>query len=126
MLADELRHVKDREAQLMGILKIGHETSIRGEGISLAEALERTGYKSLRKTFAQNDLTAIILKHPEITSEWLAYSEDKRTGGGWYILAKGEIGQIDNPESIKHFDAIEEAVSEYVVRELDFWSTVKK
>lgn len=118
--------MKDREAQLLDILKIGHETSIRSEGISLAEALERTSYKSLRKTFSQNDLLTIIKEYPEITSEWLAYSEEKRTSGGWYILEKPEIGQIDNPESIKHFDSIEEAVSEYVVRELDFWSTDNK
>jgi hypothetical protein len=118
--------MKDREAQLLDILKIGHETSIRGEGISLAEALEQTSYKSFRKTFSKSDLMTIIKEHPEITSEWLAYSEDKRTSGGWYILDKPEIGQVDNPESIKHFNSIEEAVSEYVVRELDFWSKDNK
>ena len=52
------------------------------------------------------------------------YSEDKRTSGGWYVRETGEIGQVDDPNSRMHFATIEEAVAEYVVRELDFWATV--
>lgn len=117
--------MKERESQLLDVLKIGHETSMRGEGISLREALKRTDYKKLRKTFGPNDLVEIVKAHPEISKQWIAYSEDKRTSGGWYLLDKSEIGQIEDPESRKHFDSIEEAISEYVVRELDFWANLK-
>ena len=116
--------MKDRDAQLINVLKLGHETSMRGEGISLREALKRTDYREFRKTFGPNDLVAIVKTHPEISNEWIAYSQGKRTSGGWYLLDKSEIGQIGNPESRKHFDSVEEAVSEYVVRELDFWANL--
>jgi hypothetical protein len=117
--------MKDHDAKLLDILKIGHDTSMRGEGISLCEALKRTHYKELRKTFGPNDLIAIVKAHPEISNEWIMYSEDKRTSGGWYLHEKQEIGQIDDPGSRKKFNSIEEAVSEYVVRELDFWASQK-
>lgn len=115
----------DREAQLLDVLRIGHETSMRGEGISLREALMRRSYNEFRKTFGPVDLIEVVKTHPEITAQWIAYSEDKRTSGGWYLLRHLEIGQVGNPESRKQFDSIEEAVAEYVVRELDFWSSIR-
>ena len=113
-----------RDKKLLNILKIAHVTSIRGEGISLLEALMRTHYRELRKNFYPNDLVSILEAHPEISKEWVLYSEDKRTSGGWYLLDKFEIGQVGKPESTKYFNSIEKAVAEYVVRELDFWASI--
>jgi len=50
------------------------------------------------------------------------YSADKRTSGGWYITEGWTIGQVDDPSSVIHIKFDAEAVAEYVVRELDFWS----
>jgi hypothetical protein len=47
-------------ALLREILKIGHETSIRGAGISLRDALTRSQYKDLRPSFGPEDLLPII------------------------------------------------------------------
>jgi len=115
----------EREAQLFEVLKIGHETSMRGEGISLRDALARTRYKELRVDFGPRDLVFIINAHPSLSEEWILYSQDKRTRGGWYLLEEGEIGQVGFPESRTHFDLLSEAVAEYVVRELDFWVGVR-
>jgi len=115
----------DRDTQLMKILRSGHLTSMEGEGISLHEALERTNYIELRKTFGQDDLIEIIRKHPVLVSDWFAYSEDKRTSGGWYLKKPSEIGQVGNPDSRKSFDSFEEAVAQYVLKELDFWAAVQ-
>jgi len=57
-----------------------------------------------------------------LLEEWLAYSEDKRTTGGWYLLRSGEIGRVGDPDSRKFFECLEQAVADYVVRELDFWA----
>lgn len=112
----------NRETQLLRILRIGHETSMRGAGISLVEALARAHFKELRAAFGPRDLLPLIKANRALAEEWLAYSEDKRTSGGWYLLKPGEIGQVGAPDSRMRFDSLEEAVAEYVVRELDFWA----
>jgi hypothetical protein len=108
-----------RDDQLLRILRIGHDASMRGEGISLIEALRRTGYQENRGQFGEPDLLRLIRANPDLVEQWLSYSEDKRTSGGWYILRNGEVGRVDAPGSSLRFESIEEAVAGYVVRELD-------
>lgn len=116
----------DHDADLLGILRIGHETSVRGAGLSLGEALRRTRYKDRRACFGPADLRPLLNAHPGLSEEWLAYSEDKRTSGGWYLLRSGEIGRVGDPASRKSLECLEEAVAEYVVRELDFWADLQE
>lgn len=113
------------ENELLDILRIGREASMRGEGISLREALARTRYGDLRPSFAPADLVSIIQNYPEVIEEWMLYSEDKRTSGGWYLLRDGKIGKVGDTESQKSFASLGEAVAEYVVRELDFWVSLE-
>jgi len=115
----------DKEhSQLLQILKIGHDTSIRGEGISLRDAIKRTNYLENRKQFDSGDLVKIINEIPELKHEWLMYSEDKRTSGGWYLRENGEIGQVSDPDSLIQSNTFTEAVAEFVIRELDYWSKI--
>ena len=110
--------------QLLAILRIGNDSSMRGEGVSLEQALSRVDYLNIRGQFSSQDLIPLIQEHREFMDQWIMYSEDKRTSGGWYVTEAGEIGQVDTPSSIMGFASVEEAVAEYVVRELDFWTTV--
>jgi hypothetical protein len=110
--------------KLLAILRIGHDTSMRGEGVSLSRALSRVNYVEARKQFTSQDLVPLIQKHQEFIDQWLMYSEDKRTSGGWYVTKAGEVGQVDDRNSIMRFATIAEAVAEYVVQELDFWVAV--
>jgi hypothetical protein len=111
----------DRDARLGAILRIGHDVSLRGDGISIKDALARVHYLTYRPTFKASDLRALIDTHPALIEEWLAYSEDKRTSAGWYVLRSGEIGQALKPESRITYSCMSEAVSEFV-RELDHWT----
>jgi len=95
--------------------------SIRGDGLSLRDALSRADYVRLRKNLSPADLLPLLMANPTLVRQWIAYSEEKRTTGGWYLTAGPEIGTIDSPRAKIHFDSIEVAVSEYVLRELDFW-----
>ncbi len=104
---------------LLRILKIGHDTSSRGVGLSLREALRQTRYRELRAGFQESDLLALVKANPSVVEEWLAYSEDKRTSGGWYVLRDGQVGQVDVPAALIQFPSLEEAIAGYVVRELD-------
>lgn len=114
----------DRDKKLLGILKIGHDTSMRGAGISLREAQARYDYKGLRPSFGPRDLLPLVLAHEEIIEEWIAYSEDKRTSAGWYLERNGRIGRIDVPHTPLQFASLAEAVANYVVHELDSWAAV--
>ncbi|MDX2050742.1 MAG: hypothetical protein SFV15_00005 [Polyangiaceae bacterium] len=109
-------------SELLAILSIGHDTSMRGEGISLREALARTHYAALRADFAAADLLPLLSANHALIQQWVAYSEDKRTSGGWYLTGAGEIGTVEAPRGKGHFGCLEEAVAEYVLRELDFWA----
>ena len=60
----------------------------------------------------------------QFVEQWLAYSEDKRTDGGWSVLRDSEIGRVDVEQTGLRFESMAEAVAEFVVRELDFWASV--
>lgn len=111
---------------LLAILRVGHETSTRGTGLSLIEALRQVHYADRRASFGPADLSPLIIAHPELLESWFAYSEDKRTSSGWYLSRSGEIGRVSDSESHARFESLEEAVAEYVVRELDFWAGLQE
>lgn len=123
-VADFVNEIERRDEDLLGILPIGHETSIRGAGLSLKDALSRTCYRELRPQFEESDLLVHLRDHPAVIEEWLLYSEDKRTDGGWYLLQDGTIGQVHRPGEELRFPSLEQAVAAYVVRELDFWANL--
>jgi hypothetical protein len=104
----------------MAILRIARDTSSRGKGLSMKDALARTGYVAHRPNFTIQDVHALIAAHPALLEEWLAYSDDKRTDDGWYVLRDAEIGQVRKPSAQRSYATIEEAVAQFVVCELDF------
>ena len=76
--------------ELIAILKIGHESSMRGAGRSLRDLLQATRYRELRPGLNEEILLRAIQRDPNLVEEWIAYSEDKRTTGGWALSRWGE------------------------------------
>jgi hypothetical protein len=114
------------ESQLCRILSIGHDTSMRGEGISLRDALHRADYRRVRESFGARDLLPFLRSNPDFIEQWLSYSEDKRNCDGWWVCRENPaVGRVDAPEQLVRFNSVEEAIAEYVVRELDFWSSMR-
>jgi hypothetical protein len=105
---------------ILAILRIGHDASIRGLGLSLRDALARTNYAAARSHLTAEALLPFIKRHPELMEQWILFSEDKRTDGGWYLTREAEIGSVFENRRTK-FSSQEAAVAEYVLRELDFW-----
>ncbi len=99
---------------------------MRGAGLSLKEALSVTEYALLRKSFGPPDLLPLIEARPGSCEEWLGYSRDKRTSEGWYLSEKYQVGRAGSDEEPIQFNSLEQAVAEYVVRELDFWAAVSE
>jgi hypothetical protein len=105
--------------RLVAILRIAH--SVCG-GLALPDALARSGYATYRSSFGAPEVQAALAAHPALVEEWLAYSQGKQTDAGWYVLRDGEIGQLQHPRSQRSYASIEEAVAQFIVRELDFWA----
>jgi hypothetical protein len=121
---DHVLELESCEREVLAILEIGRETTGRDAGLSLHEALSHTRYREVRPLLNESNLLAVLKDRPALVEDWLAYSEDKRTSGGWYVLRSGVIGQVGRPLSTITFSSIAEAVAAYVVRELDFWAGV--
>jgi hypothetical protein len=119
-----IEELDQRDRELLAILRIGHDTSMRGEGLSLRDALTRTRYRELRQEFQESDLLRHLQADASLVDEWLAYSEDKRTEGGWFLLRTALVGQIRRPAESIQFSSLENAVAAYVIRELDFWASI--
>ncbi len=68
----------------------------------------------------------VVTAHPALIEQWLSFSEDKRTTGGWYVARDGKVGQVLQPKTERRFATIQDAVAEYVVLELDFWSQISE
>ena len=115
--------MKLRPELILDILNIGHATSMRGEGISLREALARCNYRHVREHLDRKDLIPLLHANPDLIQQWLAYCEDKRTSGGcWVSEETCEVGSLESTEPSLKCDSVADAVAEFVIRELDSWS----
>jgi hypothetical protein len=112
------------ETGLRAILDIGRECSIRGSGRSLATMITETDYLIVRPSLEPSSLLPLLQANSQLVEDWISYSQDKRTSGGWYIVDR-QIGQVGDPKSVRSFSTLCEAVSNYVIAELDFWSSVE-
>ena len=108
--------------RLIAILRIAQQLAARGGAASLEESLAHAGYAAHRPNFEVADVRALLKAHPLLLEQWLAYAEDKRTDQGWYVLRDGEIGQVTRPSAQRSYATIDEAVAEFIVRELDYWA----
>lgn len=111
------------ENRLLTILRIASDVSSRGEGISLREAISRTDYKPLRQKFNTADLIPVIEANPQLAAEWVAYSQDKRTSFGFWIDHDSlKVGTLASGQTVVQYPSLEEAIAQFIVQELDFWS----
>jgi hypothetical protein len=93
-------------------------------GRSLRDLIAETGYRELRPTLSRQDVADHLARHPGLVLEWLRYSEDKRTSGGWYLLHPATgwvVGRLAGPDQERElrFTTGPEACAEFILRELD-------
>ncbi len=116
----------DSADRILDVLRIAKMTSGSGEGISLFDALRRTNYASVRKEFEANDLVPLLHAYPELVDQWTLFCANKRCGGWWVDTQSRTVGWIKDVgrpllvhKEILSFPSLEEAVAEFVVKELD-------
>jgi len=106
--------------RLDAICRIPHTLSKR----SLRDAVTDTGYQDLRPALGRDDLAGHLSRHPKLVLDWLRYSQEKRTSGGWYLMRSAQdwvVGRLAGPESERElrFGAGPDACAEFILRELD-------
>ncbi len=113
------------EDALLQILSIPHAIAPEGGGLSLNQAKARANLRALRAQLKTQDILSALQARPKLAEAWLQYSWDKRTTG-WYVDAAAggfEVGKVDRagevrPGSFFRFETLEEAVAEFILREL--------
>ena len=91
---------------------------------SLRDLVSESGYRELRPTLTREQVADHLARHPGLVLDWLRYSEDKRTSGGWYLLHPSSgwiVGRLEGPEHAREFrfGSGPEACAEFILRELD-------
>ena len=93
---DEIARVMIKDVELLPIIQIARNVSARGLGLSMQNAIQETGYAKLRSKLDSAQLVRILREHPDYVTDWLIYSVDKRTAGGWYLIENTkEIGALE-------------------------------
>lgn len=109
-----------KDVDLLPIIQIAFNVSGRGLGLSLQDAIQKTDYAILRPKIDTKQLVRLLRELPDYVTDWIMYSEDKRTPGGWYLLEKSkEIGALEIARSRKRHKSIEDAVANFILKELD-------
>jgi hypothetical protein len=101
---------------------------VRCEGMSLRDAIAGSGFHNVRDQLTEGDLAAYLAEQPEVAKAWWAFSEDKRTKGGWALVEQGSRWALsepfpspESPGTSREFDDLAEACAAYILAELDFW-----
>jgi hypothetical protein len=105
--------------RLMPFLRIAQRLGAGASAGSLRDALQRSGYAQSRPSFGAEQVRGVLDAHPALLDAWLEYSESKDTADGWYVVRDAEIGQLSKPASQRQFNSIQEAVAQFIIRELD-------
>jgi hypothetical protein len=105
--------------RLMPFLRIAQRLGAGESAGSLRDALQLAGYAQSRPSFGADQVRDVLDAYPALVDAWLEYSESKDTAEGWYVLRDGEIGQLSKPASQRQFNSIQEAVAQFIIRELD-------
>ncbi|NAY93432.1 hypothetical protein GTQ34_16090 [Muricauda sp. JGD-17] len=114
-----MKNINDKS--LLSIIKIGHDVSMCEKGISLDTAIKKSKYKNIRPFLTAEILESLIAKHEYLINDWVRYSEDKRTHGGFYI-GKNEIRSCKNPAFKSNYDSMSQTIANYILKELDYWT----
>ena len=90
----------------------------------LRQLVTETRYREVRPTLSRENLAEHLSRHPGLVRDWLRYSEDKRTSGGWYLMHPASgwlVGRLGGPETDRElrFGSGPEACAEFILRELD-------
>jgi hypothetical protein len=120
------------------VLSFARDALFQGRGFSIARQLHRIRYSDIRPLLTEEQLEARLTSEPALIDQWLQFSNDKQTSGGWYFGKRGGtwiIGRRPRNWSLRirtpdpepeSFSSGARACATFVLRELDFWQGVRQ
>jgi hypothetical protein len=73
------------------------------------------------RSLTAESIAAVLKTKPELVTEWLQWSEDKRSSPGYYFLSDGQrhiVGYYPGDEQVEFVDAIA-ACADFIVKEVN-------
>lgn len=89
--------------------------------LSIFDLLKRSGYFSEHDTIGLSELEDALSSRKELLSAWFSYSENKRSGDGWYLVTdegKYFVGHLKRGEKTSFSDKVK-AVAFFAKQELE-------
>ncbi len=92
---------------------------------SIYSLLQNTGYFDLYDQVQENQITEALAEHSECIDHWMEWSEDKRSGSGWYFIQNDQgkyiVGYYPEQEGFEPIEYAErkEACAAYIKREIE-------
>ncbi len=87
--------------------------------------LKETGYFELHNLINEVNIYEALIQNPDCVSQWLSWSEDKRSTSGWYFKQDGDqkytVGYFPAKIGLKtneYFD-VTEACAAYIKQEIE-------
>lgn len=109
---------------------------------SLREVIDASGYREIRPALTITALQDVLEGNPDLVGDWLRWSEDKRTSGGWAFDGDEEHGWHvwqPFPEPLpdgrpgtkvrgerRTYDRAATACADYILSEIDFWVAIRE
>jgi hypothetical protein len=78
---------------LIGIIYLPKRFNELGNA-SIDFLLRETGYFNIHNQISESLLQEKLHHHPDCVKDWLHFSEDKRSGAGWYFRQDGAIYEV--------------------------------
>lgn len=94
--------------------------SERGD-TSIAALLLESGYCATHERVADEAICAALRRNPEVVSDWLQFSETKRTSSDWFLRMRAgcyQIGHYPNGEPVEYVDEFA-ACAAFIRREIE-------
>lgn len=89
---------------------------------SIYHLLKESGYRQFRDQITPNVLVECLRRERHLINDWMLYSEDKRTGSGWYFEVSGEdryvVGYYPKGPEMSFSDPAL-ACAEFIAREVN-------
>jgi hypothetical protein len=113
----------DQQRIIQNVCQLPHEMRKTGNK-SPAQILRESGCSDYPEVLNSSVIETFLHTHVDLVEEWIAYSADKRTSEGWYIIRQGSgretkyiVGFHPNGHSFE-FSQPDKACGEFIVREV--------
>jgi hypothetical protein len=118
------------DQQILEIVSLGYDTLARGDALSLYSVFANRGYEKLIGQMRTSKLVPLLRQESDVVQKWLKYGEAKTVKQGLKVSSNPielisfdspQLIGLDTPQVIGIYRTIEDAVAEFILREIGYW-----